>query len=96
LVALAFVVVTGGKAYYAIVTAPLFMAAGAILLDGWMAVVTPEQRPDLLRRPPCSRCLIAYLTLPILPLATYAKTSLPATVPDTANEVGWPQFVANR
>jgi hypothetical protein len=27
-------------------------------------------------------------------LATYATSSLPATVPDIANEVGWPQFVA--
>jgi len=34
LVALALVLVTGGKAYYAIGTAPVFMAAGAILLDG--------------------------------------------------------------
>ena len=34
------------------------------------------------------------LTLPILPVATYATTSLPATVQDTANQVGWPQFVA--
>ena len=41
-----------------------------------------------------SGALIAYLTLPILPLATYAKTTLPATVPDVANTVGWPQFVS--
>ncbi|HEX2808797.1 MAG TPA: hypothetical protein VHN80_21750 [Kineosporiaceae bacterium] len=41
-----------------------------------------------------SGLLIALLTLPILPVAAYAKTSLPAEVPDTANQVGWPQFVA--
>ena len=95
LVALAFVVVTGGKAYYAIGTAPLFMAAGAILLDGWMARGhTRAKAGTFATAAVLSGALIAYLTLPILPLATYAKTSLPATVPDTANEVGWPQFVA--
>ena len=41
-----------------------------------------------------SGALIAFLTLPILPVATYAKTSLPSDVPDTANQIGWPQFVA--
>ena len=34
------------------------------------------------------------LTLPVLPVATFATTSLPAAVPDTANQIGWPQFVA--
>jgi hypothetical protein len=38
--------------------------------------------------------LIVYLTLPILPVADFAKSSLPATVPDTANQIGWPKFVA--
>src|SRR5262249_39220701 len=34
------------------------------------------------------------LTLPIRPLAAYARSPLPSQVPDTANEVGWPRFVA--
>ena len=34
------------------------------------------------------------LTLPILPVATFAQSGLAAAVPDTANEIGWPQFVA--
>ncbi|GAB3802533.1 hypothetical protein GCM10027605_22330 [Micromonospora zhanjiangensis] len=38
--------------------------------------------------------LISVLTLPVLPVADYAKTTLPATVPDVANQIGWPQFVA--
>ena len=41
-----------------------------------------------------SGLLVALLTLPILPVATYARTTLPAAVPDTANQVGWPQFVS--
>jgi hypothetical protein len=95
LIGLALVVISGGKAYYAIGTAPMFMAAGAILLDRWLArghfrlKAASFGMAALL-----SGALIAYLTLPILPLATYATSSLPAAVPDTANEVGWPQFVA--
>ena len=37
LVALGLVFVSGGKAYYAIGSVPLFMAAGAIVIDRWLA-----------------------------------------------------------
>ena len=95
LIALALVVISGGKAYYAIGAAPVFMAAGAILLDRWLARGHIRLRAaSFTTAAVLSGALIAYLTLPILPLATYATTSLPATVPDTANEVGWPQFVS--
>jgi hypothetical protein len=95
LVALALVLVSGGKAYYVIGTAPVFMAAGAILLDRWLTRGHPRLRiASFAVTATLSGALIAYLTLPILPLATYAKTSLPSDVPDTANEIGWPQFVA--
>jgi hypothetical protein len=95
LVALALVLVSGGKAYYVIGTAPVFMAAGAILLDRWLTRGHPRLRiASFAVTAALSGALIAYLTLPILPVATYAKTSLPSDVPDTANEIGWPQFVA--
>ncbi|HEY6056816.1 MAG TPA: glycosyltransferase family 39 protein, partial [Candidatus Limnocylindrales bacterium] len=95
LVALALVVVSGGKAYYVIGSAPVFMAAGATLLDRWLARGHIRLRAaGFAAAAAISGALIAYLTLPILPVATYAKTSLPSAVPDTANEVGWPQFVA--
>jgi hypothetical protein len=95
LVALALVVISGGKAYYAIGTAPVFMAAGATLLDRWLARGHVRLKAvSFTTAAVFSGALIAYLTLPILPLATYATTSLPSSVPDTANEVGWPQFVA--
>jgi dolichyl-phosphate-mannose-protein mannosyltransferase len=95
LVSLVLVIVGGGKAYYAIGSAPVFMAAGAILLDRWF-----ERGHELLKAGAfvvaavVSGGLIALLTLPILPLDDYARSSLPATVPDTANQVGWPRFVA--
>jgi hypothetical protein len=95
LIALALVVVSGGKAYYAIGSAPVFMAAGAIRLDGWLGRGHIRVRAaSFASAAVLSGALIAYLTLPILPLATYAATSLPSAVPDTANEVGWPQFVS--
>jgi hypothetical protein len=95
LVGLALVVVSGGKAYYAIGTVPVFMAAGAMRLDRWLARGhTRVKAGSFVTAAVLSGALIAYLTLPILPLAAYAASSLPATVPDTANEVGWPQFVA--
>ena len=95
LVGLLLVVVSGGKAYYAIGTAPVFMAAGSIRLDRWLARGHLRLKAGTFATAAVlSGALIAYLTLPILPLATYARSSLPATVPDTANQVGWPQFVA--
>ena len=41
-----------------------------------------------------SGAFLALLTLPVLSVEAFAKSSLPATIPDTANEIGWPQFVA--
>jgi len=94
LVALALVVVSGGKAYYVIGSVPVFVAAGAMTLDRWLGrghfriKATTFTTAAVL-----SGALIAYLTLPILPLAQYAESTLPATVPDVANTVGWPEFV---
>jgi hypothetical protein len=95
LVALALVVASGGKAYYAIGSAPLFIGGGGIVVDRWLA--RGHGRLKLLgftAAAAVSGLLVAVLTLPVLPVAAYANTTLPATVPDTANQVGWPPFVA--
>ncbi len=96
IVALMLVFVSGGKAYYAIGTVSVCMAAGGVVLDRWLAAPGHPRLKALSFAVAAvlSSSLIVLLTLPILPLATYATTSLPATVPDTANQVGWPQFVA--
>ncbi|MGO9206344.1 MAG: glycosyltransferase family 39 protein [Candidatus Limnocylindrales bacterium] len=95
LVALVLVVISGGKAYYALGSASVFMAAGAVLLDRWLARGHVRLKAaSFAATAALSGALIAYLTLPILPVATFAKTSLPSEVPDTANQIGWPQFVA--
>jgi hypothetical protein len=95
IVALTLVVVIGGKAYYAIGSASVCMAAGAILLDRWIARGHVRVKvAGVGTAAALSGALIVYLTLPILPVAAFAASTLPATVPDTANQVGWPQFVA--
>jgi hypothetical protein len=95
LVTLALVFVSGGKAYYVIGSVPVFMAGGAIVIDRWLARGHGRAKgAAFVVAAALSGALIAYLTLPVLPLAAYASSSLPATVPDTANEVGWPEFVA--
>ena len=95
IVALVLVFVLGGKAYYAIGTVSVCMAAGGILLDRWLSRRHARAKAATFATAAvASGSLIVLLTLPILPLATYATTSLPATVRDTANQIGWPEFVA--
>ncbi|MEU7838828.1 glycosyltransferase family 39 protein [Nonomuraea sp. NPDC049129] len=94
LVAMVLALLSGGKAYYAIGNAALFMAAGGIVLDKWIA--RGHRRLKIAgfgAAGVASGGLIALLTLPVLPVGAYAKTTLPATVPDVANQIGWPQFV---
>ena len=94
-VALGLVVVAGGKAYYAIGSVAVFMAAGSIGVDRWIARGHAHLKVATFAiAAAVSGAFVAYLTVPILPIATYAASSLPTTVPDTANEVGWPTFVA--
>ena len=82
LVALALVFVSGGKAYYAIGSVPVFMAAGAILAR---PLAGPGPRPPqvrrLRRRRRLSGALIALLTLPILPLADLRQDVAPGGGP---------------
>jgi hypothetical protein len=95
LVAMALDLVSGGKAYYVIGSVSLFMAAGGIVMDGWMARGHRRLKTGgFAAAAVASSGLISVLTLPVLPVADYAKTTLPATVPDVANQIGWPQFVA--
>jgi hypothetical protein len=96
LVALVLVYLTGGKAYYVIGSVPVFLAAGAIVTDRWLARGHLRiKAASFATAAALSGAFLALLTLPVLPLASYATSSLPAAVPDTANEVGWPQFVSS-
>jgi Dolichyl-phosphate-mannose-protein mannosyltransferase len=95
LVVLGLIVVSGAKAYYAIGLAAPFMAAGAILLDRWLSRGRPRLRVATFTAVAViSGGLMVYLTLPILPPAEFAKTSLPSEDPILAEQIGWPEFVA--
>jgi hypothetical protein len=94
-VVLVLVVVSDGKAYYGIGIVAPFMAAGAILLDRWLARGHRRLRTaSFIVAATLSAALTVYLTLPILPPATFATTSLPSLDPLLAEQIGWPQFVA--
>jgi 4-amino-4-deoxy-L-arabinose transferase-like glycosyltransferase len=95
LIALALVYLSGGKAYYVIGSVPLFMAAGAIVIDRWLARGHLRLKAgSFATAAVLSGAFLALLTLPVLSVDAFAKSSLPAAVPDTANEIGWTQFVA--
>jgi 4-amino-4-deoxy-L-arabinose transferase-like glycosyltransferase len=92
---LVLVVVSGGKAYYGIGIMAPFMAAGAILLDRWLASGRRRLRAmSFSAAAAISGARTVYLTLPILPPAVFAKTSLPTQDPVLAEQIGWPEFVA--
>jgi hypothetical protein len=95
LVGLGLVVLSGGKAYYALGSAPVFMAAGANLVDRWLSRGHALAKGAIIAvTAVLSGAFIALLTLPVLPLDAYAASGLPAAVPDVANTAGWPAFVA--
>ena len=94
-VILVLVAVSGGKAYYGIgIIAPL-MAAGAIAVDRWFARGHARLKgAGFVAAAALSGVFTVYLTLPILPVSTFAKSSLPTLDPILAEQVGWPEFVA--
>ena len=94
-VILVLVVTSGGKAYYGIgIIAPL-MAAGAILVDRWIARGHARLKTaSFIVAAGLSGIFTVYLTLPVLPPAVFATTSLPALDPVLAEQVGWPEFAA--
>ena len=91
-VILVLVVVSGGKAYYGIgIIAPL-MAAGAIVVDRWFARGHARLKgASFIAAAALSGALTVYLTLPILPVSTFVKSSLPTLDPILAEQVGWPR-----
>ena len=81
----------GGKSYYVAGAWPPLMAAGAIVVDGWiarsrgrMAVVGTAAAASLV--------LVVLLVLPVLPASTLATTSIPDIYQENAEQVGWPEL----
>ena len=94
-VVLLLVLVTGGKAYYVMGIVAAFMAAGGVVLDGWLARGHRRLRAgSLVAAAIISGALTVYLTLPILSPAEFVKTTLPTTDPVLAEQIGWPEFIS--
>lgn len=91
---LPFLIIAGGKAYYAADLLPPLVAAGAIATDSWMARGRARLRQAL---------VIAALVLALVDDALLGLDVLPARLlngiviavnPDAGEQVGWPQFTA--
>ena len=94
-VMLALVLAIAGKGYYVIGIVAPFMAAGGILVDGWLSRGHRRLRAvGFIAAAAISGALMAYVTLPILSPTQFARTSLPTEDPILAEQIGWPQFVA--
>ena len=92
---LATYLVLGGQFYYPAGGFPPLIASGAIATAGWLA------RGDVRRRELGWRTAVALtvagtaaLGLPVYPTSVLPATPQPAVVPDSAETVGWPEFVA--
>jgi hypothetical protein len=68
------------------------MAAGAIAVDRWLGR-SRVRATAFGGVTAASFVLIALLTLPVLPAATLAETSIPDIYGENAEQVGWPELV---
>ncbi len=92
---LAMVLLAGGKSYYAAGLLPLLIAAGSIVLDGWLARGRPGLRmASFAVVATLSGVAAAILVLPIVPAASLAATPIPDLYKESAEQVGWPELVA--
>ena len=90
LVLAAVFLVAGGKAYYLAGMYPVLLAAGAVVVDGWLR-----------ERPARSRLLAAALGLSLVVSAVVGLAVLPARAlgpvlavnPDAGEQVAWPRYV---
>ena len=98
LIILALLFLTSGKGYYSGGMLPTLMAAGAVVVDGWL-----DRGPILMRRAKAvsytaatlaSAAVVVPLALPIVPVADLANSPIPGINSDVGNTVGWDRYVA--
>jgi hypothetical protein len=93
-VVIVLVFLSGGKSYYAAGMFGPLMAAGAIVVAGWLERGRGHVRGATIAvAAAISGLLIAVLTLPVLPPPTLAQTPISELYPESAEQVGWPELV---
>jgi len=86
---LAFLVLSGGKGYYAAGLIPAMLAAGAIPVAAWLA--GGRWRATILAGALVADIIVAaLLSLPLLPPGDLARTPIPDVYPENTEQVGWP------
>jgi 4-amino-4-deoxy-L-arabinose transferase-like glycosyltransferase len=88
------VLLSGGKSYYAAGMFGPLMAAGAIVVDGWLGRGRERLKGATVAvAAALSGLLVAVLTLPVLPPPILAQTAISELYPESAEQVGWPELV---
>jgi hypothetical protein len=90
------VLLVGGKSYYVAGSFALAMGAGGIAVDGWLS---RGRRPwlrvaSLIAAWTASFAIVVVLVLPVLPPAAYATSPVADIYAESAEQLGWPEFVA--
>jgi 4-amino-4-deoxy-L-arabinose transferase-like glycosyltransferase len=94
-VGLVLVLVIGGKSYYVAGFLPLLLAAGSIVVDGWLRRGRTRLRAVAFGAATAvSGVMAAVLVLPIVPTASLASTPIPDLYGESAEQIGWPELVA--
>jgi dolichyl-phosphate-mannose-protein mannosyltransferase len=93
LLLLATYLVLGGQIYYPASGSPALIAAGAIATAGW--AVNRVRTLAWWAAAGLTLVTTVGLGLPVYPVSALAETPQPAVFPDSAETVGWPDFVAS-
>lgn len=91
---LGLLLLSGGKSYYVVGIYPPLMAAGAIVVDGWLDRGRSSlRRAGFLLAWGASFAVTAVLVLPLLPPAALAASPVPDIYAESAEQLGWPELV---
>ncbi|MGD0020520.1 MAG: glycosyltransferase family 39 protein [Candidatus Limnocylindrales bacterium] len=92
LIAVALMLVTAGKYYYAAGFIPLVLAAGAIKLDGWLSRGHVRLKWSVFMPAAAGGAtILALIGLPILPPAQLRGAD-PSLAAESLAQIGWPEF----
>jgi hypothetical protein len=94
LLLLATYLVVGGQIYYPTSGAPALIASGAIATAGWLVRARGKARAlGWWAAAGLTMVTTIALGLPVYPASALSATPQPAVFPDSAETVGWPEFV---